>query len=76
MEEHGSLYSVTSTELKTDMSGVYNTVLILALLAGCIAFDVWLYKKVGAKWFFIILAIQGVGSALYMNRSQRDENSH
>ena len=48
---------------KTDYRGVLILIVILAVIAGVIAFDVWIIKKMGAKYFFMLLALEAVLSA-------------
>lgn len=53
-------FTITQPETKTDYSGVTTVIVILAVIAGVVAFDVWVIKKMGAKYFFMLLALEAV----------------
>ncbi len=48
---------------KTRRKSILILVAIIAAVAGVIAFDVWIIKKMGAKYFFMLLALEAVLSA-------------
>lgn len=48
---------------KNRRTSILILVAIVAAVAGVIAFDVWIIKKMGAKYFFMLLALEAVLSA-------------
>ena len=48
---------------KNRRNSIIILVAIIAAVAGVIAFDVWIIKKMGAKYFFMLLALEAVLSA-------------
>lgn len=51
---------------KNRRNSILILVAIVAAVAGVIAFDVWIIKKMGAKYFFMLLALEAVLSAAVM----------
>lgn len=58
--------SISDDIQKKQKASILILVAIVAAVAGVIAFDVWIIKKMGAKYFFMLLAIEAVLSAAVM----------
>lgn len=57
-------YEEDNTDIqKNKRTSILILVAIVAAVAGVIAFDVWIIKKMGAKYFFMLLALEAVLSA-------------
>ena len=51
------------TQTDNQYKGYLILVAIIVAVAGAVAFDVWIIKKMGAKYFFMLLALEAVLSA-------------
>ena len=59
-------YIIQDDIQKNRRTSILILVAIVAAVAGVIAFDVWIIKKMGAKYFFMLLALEAVLSAAVM----------